>query len=153
MKIRKATSKDLDAIVELSDLMLKFHSDFDPYYSIYSKYEDHKQYYSDQLKKKDALYVVAENDKKEIVGFASAYMVSMPKTKAPKIGTLVTNFVKKEYRGKGFGTAMFNFRMDWLKKNKVKHVEMRVDAHNKKALRLWRKYGFKDYQIGLKIDL
>lgn len=42
MKIRKATKKDLDGILELADLMLTFHYKMDPYYKLYSKYEDPK---------------------------------------------------------------------------------------------------------------
>lgn len=153
MKTRKATKKDLEAILELSSLMLKFHSKLDPYYDIYSKYEDHREYYKAQLEKKNTLYVVTENEDKEVVAFASAYIISMPKTKAPKIGVLVTNFVKDKYRGKGIGTEQLNYRMNWLKQHGVKYVELNVDARNKKALALWKKFGFKDYQIRLKMDL
>ncbi len=150
MKIRKATTKDLDSILELSNEMMKFYSNLDDYYEIYSEYEDHKEYYKEQLKKKDTLYVVTEDDNKNIVGFASCYIISMPKTKAPKIGVLVTNFVRKQFRGNGAGTSMLDFRIDWLKKQKVKFLEMNVDARNESALKLWRKNGFVDYQIKLK---
>ncbi len=153
MKIRKATTRDLNSILELSNEMMKFHSNLDDYYEIYSKYEDHKEYYKEQLKKKDTLYVVAEDDTKNIVGFASCYIISIPKTKAPKIGVLVTNFVRKQFRGHRAGTSMLNFRIDWLKKQKVKFLEMNVDARNKSALKLWRKNGFVDYQIKLKKTL
>jgi len=153
MKTRKATKNDLEAILAISDLMLKFHSNFDPYYDIYTKHEDSREYYQKQLEKKDRLYIVTENEKGEIVAFASTYIISIPKTKAPKIGVLVTNFVKEDYRGKGIGTEQFKCRMDWLKQQNVKYVEMNVDANNKKALALWKKYGFKDYQVKLKMDL
>jgi len=153
MKTRKATKKDLEAILALSDLMVKFHTNFDPYYAIYTKYEDPKEFYKKQLAKKNTLYVVTENDKKEIVAFASAYIISIPKAKAPSIGVLVANFVKEKYRGMGIGTKQFTYRIDWLKRHHVKYVEMNVDARNKKALALWKKYGFKDYQVKLKIDL
>lgn len=153
MKTRKATKKDLEAILELSDLMMKFHTSLDPYYDIYTKYEDSREYYKAQLDKKDTLYVVTENENKEIVAFASAYIISMPKTRAPKIGVLVTNFVKKAYRNKGVGTEQFNYRMNWFKKHGVKYVEMNVDARNKNVLALWKKFGFKNYQVKLKMDL
>lgn len=153
MKTRKATKRDLGAILELSDLMMKFHTSLDPYYDIYTKYEDAREYYQAQLEKKGTLYIVTENENKEIIAFASAYIISIPKTKAPKIGVLVTNFVKKEYRGRGVGTEQLNFRMNWLKKHGVKYVELNVDARNKKAIQLWKKFGFKDYQLKLKMDL
>jgi N-acetylglutamate synthase-like GNAT family acetyltransferase len=44
MKIRKATKKDLDGILELADLMLDFHYKMDSYYKIYSKYENPREF-------------------------------------------------------------------------------------------------------------
>ena len=149
LKIRKARKKDLESILCLGDKLVQFHNNFDPYYTVYSKYEDSREYYQEQLTKKDTLYVVAEVGG-NIVGFASCYIISIPKTKAPKIGVLVANFVQKEFRGKGVGTKLYNFRMNWFKKQKVSFVEMNVDARNKKALKLWKKFGFEDYQIKLK---
>jgi len=153
MKTRKATKKDLEKLVYLSEKMTEFHSSFDPYYDIYTKYEDIRKFFEEQLNKKNFLYVVTENDKKEIVAFASAKIISIPKTRAPKIGVLVENFVLKEYRGKGVGLGQLGYRMKWFKNNKVKYVEMTVDARNKKALSLWKKQGFENYQIKLKKTL
>jgi ribosomal protein S18 acetylase RimI-like enzyme len=153
MKIRKATKKDLDGILELADLMLDFHYKMDSYYKIYSKYENPREFYESHLKKKNVRYVVAENTDGELIGFASASVTSIPRTKAPKVGALITNFVKKEYRGKGIGTKLFKDQMKWLKENNVKHVEMSVDVRNKKAIILWKKYGFEDYQVRLRKDL
>jgi len=50
IKIKKATVKDLDNILELSKLMMEFYHKIDPYYTIYSKYEDHREFYEGQLK-------------------------------------------------------------------------------------------------------
>ena len=153
MKIRKATKKDLDGILELAELMLDFHYGLDPYYKIYSKYEDPREFYSEHLQKKNVRYVVAEDSNGNLVGFASASITSIPRTKAPKIGTLIANFVRKEYRGKGIGTKLLKERMKWFKENNVKYVEMSVDVRNKKAIALWKKNGFKDCQVRLRKDL
>lgn len=153
MKIRKAQKKDIEQILVLSSELLDFHYNFDKYYKVYEKYEDHREYYLGQLKKKGTLYLVAENEKKEIVAFASGYIISMGKSKAPKIGVLVANFVRKDSRKKGIGSALFTSLLDWFKKNNIKYIEMSVDSKNKKALNLWRKNGFKDYQVKLKKDL
>lgn len=133
--------------------MLDFHCSMDPYYCIYRKYEDSREFYKEQLKNKDMLFVVAENDDHELVGFASASITSIPDTPAPVIGKLITNFVLEEYRKQGIGTKLFEMRMSWLKESNAKHVEMSVDAHNENALALWKKHGFKDYQYRLRKDL
>ena len=152
IKIRKANLKDLNQILEISKLLLDFHNDLDSYYTIYTKYEDHKKYYNDQLKKKNVIYFVAEINK-EIVGLASGYIISIPKTKAPKIGVLVSNFVKDKFRNQGIGKKLLDARVEWFKKNGVTFLEMNVDTRNKKALSIWKKYGFKDYQIKLKKEI
>ncbi len=153
MKIRKANIKDLDGILELADLMLDYHYKMDKYYKIYSKYEDARKFYRDQIKDKKRHFMVAENEKKELVGFASGSIISIPKTKAPKIGNLIAIFVKKEYRRKKNGGELFEAMLKWLKDKNVKHVEMSVDARNKNGVNLWKKFGFQDYQLRLKMDL
>ena len=153
MNIRKASINDLDGIVDISNKMMDFHCSFDPYYCIYREYEDSKEFYKEELQKEDRLFVVAEDENNRIVGFASAAITSIPNTSAPVIGTLISNFVLDDYRKKGIGTAFFNKRMEWLKEHNVKHVEMSVDANNKYALNLWKKFGFKEYYYRLKKDL
>ena len=153
IKIKKATVKDLDNILELSKLMMEFYHKIDPYYTIYSKYEDHREFYEGQLKKKNVRFVLAKNEDGEAVGFGQASIVSMPKTRAPKIGHLTSVFVKKEYRSKGVGKEIFKDIMNWFKKENVKYVELHVDARNKAGLNMWKKLGFKDYQINLKMEL
>jgi hypothetical protein len=45
MKIRKANIKDLEGIIELTELMLNCHYKMDKYYKIYSKYDDTREFY------------------------------------------------------------------------------------------------------------
>lgn len=153
MNIRKATQDDLESIVWLSEEMLDFHCSLDPYYGIYRAYEDSTEFYKEELQEEHKLYLVAENEGGDIVGFASASITSMPDTDAPSIGILVTNFVSEPYRGKGVGTAFHEKRMTWFREHNVKHVEMSVDVRNTKALEMWKKSGFEEYQIKLKKDL
>ena len=153
IKIKKATAKDLDDVLKLAGLMLDFHNKIDSYYTIYSKYEDHKEFYEGQLKKKNVRFVLAKDEKGKPVGLGQASIISMPKTRAPKIGHLTSIFVKKEYRSKGIGKEIFKDIMSWFKKENVKYVELHVDARNKKGLKMWKKLGFKDYQINLKMEL
>jgi len=153
MNVRKATPNDLEGIVKLGNKMLDFHCTFDPYYCIYREYDDINDFYKDELCKKDRFYIVAENDDCELVGFASASITSIPNTPTPVIGSLIASFVSEDYRRQGIGTEFYKKRMDWLKSHNVKHVEMSVDAHNKTALELWKKFGFKNYQYKLKLDL
>ena len=153
IKIKKATIKDLNDVLELAGLMLDFHDEIDPYYTIYSKYEDHKEFYEGQLKKKNVRFVLAKNEDGEAIGLGQASIISIPKTRAPKIGKLTSVFVKEEYRKQKIGTKIFDSLMEWFKKENIKYVELHVDARNKKGLKMWKKLGFKDYQTNLKMEL
>jgi len=153
MKIRQATTSDLNQLVILGNKMLDFHCAFDPYYCIYRQYDDITEFYESDLKKDDRFYVVAETDEGVLAGFASASTVSMPNTTAPAIGHLIANYVLEEYRNQGIGSEFYNKRMEWFKTKNVKHIEMNVDAHNEHALKIWKNKGFKEYQIILKLDL
>ncbi len=143
----------MDAIVGLAGLMLDYHCEMDKYYGIYSKYEDARKFYKDQLKSKNRRFIVAENEKKELVGFASGTVISIPKTRAPKIGTLIAVFVRKEYRGEKIGEKLFKEMLKWFKSEKVKHIETSVDARNKRSVKLWKRFGFGDYQLRLRMDI
>lgn len=52
-------------------------------------------------------------------------------------------FVLKEYRNKGFGTALLNDTIDYLKSIGMKKVGLLVNCWNENAKRLFEKLGFK----------
>src|SRR3990167_3711162 len=149
ISIKKATKKDVNDILELANLMLDFHHRIDPYYTIYSKYEDSKEFYRKQLGRKGVRFVLVVDSSGKNIGFGHASITSIPKTRAPKLGKLIAIFVKKKYRNKGIGSKIFRDLMQWLEKSNVKHVELHVDSRNRKTILLWKKLGFKDYQINL----
>ncbi len=153
MNIRKATINDLDQIVELGDLMLDFHYDYDPYYKIYSEFENSRDFYKEHLEKNGVYYVVAEDKNGVLIGYASASITSLDDSDAPKICHFIANYIWEAYREKGIGTQLFDACMEWAQKNDVKHLELNVDARNLYAINMWKQFGFKDYQVILKKDL
>ncbi len=152
-RFKKASEDDFEAVLRLSEKMLEFHKNLDDYYGIYEKYEDPRDYYSDQLKQQDKLYIIVYNKDGQPIALSSCYIVFIPDTDAPKIGNMVSNFVCEQYRNFGIGSKLLEYRLDWFRKNNVKFVEMSVDARNENALKLWENKGFKQYQIKLKMNL
>jgi len=52
-------------------------------------------------------------------------------------------YITKKYRGKGLAKKITRERLRWLKKNKIKKVEMGVYIKNIPSIKLHEKLGFK----------
>jgi RimJ/RimL family protein N-acetyltransferase len=68
--------------------------------------------------------------------------------KAAKIShtaTLWGMYVKDDFRGSGVGLALVNFVKDYAKKNHVKHLYLGCNTENLRAVKLYKKCGFKIY--------
>ncbi len=51
--------------------------------------------------------------------------------------------VVRKYWGHGIGSCLLEVMLDWTKDNNYKKIGLRVDASNKRAIELYKKYGFK----------
>ena len=51
-------------------------------------------------------------------------------------------FVVQSYRGKGVGSKLTQQAIKWCRRNGIKIIWLMVDAHNFRAIRLYRKHGF-----------
>jgi ribosomal protein S18 acetylase RimI-like enzyme len=154
MKIRKANKKDIEQIVELNSKLGDYHVKFDSYYK---KGKDIEPYFRKYLKKiitkRNSRIIVAEENKK-IIGFIfgsinNARFYAKPK----RIGSLHTAFVLGEYRNLGAGKAMLDDFIGWLKKKKIKNIELSVDFRNKIGNKAWKRFGFKDFMKRMRLDL
>ena len=152
MNITRASIENKQEVLALSAEMLAFHISLDSYYGIYSAYEDHEQFYTDQLKKPNVAFFLAQ-EAGQPVGIISGSVTEMEESDAPKIGRVISLFVVAEARGKGVGAALYEALLLWLKEKGVKHIEASVDHQNDQALEFWRHRGFGDYQIELRLDL
>ena len=62
---------------------------------------------------------------------------------------IITLYIDKQYRGKGYGTATLNRLERFLlesKKSKVKDIEIVVNRYNIKAHKLYKSLGYNDYK-------
>lgn len=75
-----------------------------------------------------------------IIGYAVAVREKFIRTK--HVANIVIGILE-DYCGKGIGTLFFQDILDWADKNEVKRLELTVIAENKRAINLYKKYGFK----------
>ena len=122
--------------------------------------EDYQRFADDKLKisskqikdefeeifsnKKRILFVIEEN--KEI----KAYVIGSLLKNTYQCSTYIDDiFVRKDAREKGFGKLLMNEFTKWSKSKKATKIRLGVKINNKKAISLYKKFGFdiKHYEM------
>ena len=125
MEITEMTLKDLD---DMKDIL---YSDFDNFWS----YNILKQ----ELENPNTTYIIAK-EKNQVVGFAG---ISICIDEA----TLNNIVVKKGYRGRGLGGELLESLIDICSDLNLKTLTLEVNTSNEPAIRLYKKFGFKNLGI------
>jgi len=155
MLIRNATKQDIQFIVKLVREIVDYHQVIDKYYKAYSGYnsKEIRDYFERLMKNRDTKIIIAEENEK-VIGYFMGVIEKAPQYVLPKeIGVIFDAFIEKEYRNQGVGKKIFKELLKWFKKKKVKHIELTVDARNKIGLKAWRKFGFFDFRLKMRLDL
>ncbi len=146
LKIRKATSADLLAVVELWKELMDFHSNLDSFFS--RSLDGHKSFRSwieKELESDSAELFVAESSG-ELLGYIKTEISNYPPVfELKKFGVISDAAVAGEYRREGIGEALYRHAMNWFREKDIKRVELRVADVNHVALGFWKKMGFAPY--------
>ncbi len=146
MRIRKATSKDLDALVRLSDRLMLDHKKRFSYQLAKDFHAPKVKYFKSLITKRNAVFFVAEEDS-QMVGFVLGKEKTDPPVYAQtRIGYAGDFYVLPAYRNKAIGRKLFAALKDWFKKKKYKKIEIAFDSKNIKAKKLYRNLGFRPYK-------
>ncbi len=84
--------------------------------------------------------LVAEHPEDGLVGYVAAY--GGDHRRSQHCARLVTA-VKQAYTGRGLGTILFMELERWARKNGIHRLELTVMLHNRRAVELYKKTGFK----------
>ncbi|MFN3966912.1 MAG: GNAT family N-acetyltransferase [Endomicrobiia bacterium] len=136
LKIREVNSEDSKQVKELINNIMK--NEFPASEKAYptEDIENPAKYYNG---KKDVFYV-AENDN-EIIGTVAI------KEDTSDTALLRRLFVKKEFRGRGFGSELINKAIEFCKKHNYKKVIFRGTDIMQAALKACLKNGFVEKDI------
>lgn len=150
MKIRKATMKDIDQIVELSKELCVDHERYSKYYALRKNKKEvkrlHKKYFGENIRKRTSIFLVVEDNTK-LVGYAMGKIAKDPPImRIVNHGELAEIYVQSRYRGKRLGSKLIQEILKWFKKRKLKRVVVLVDAKNKIAKKAYKKLGFQEHQ-------
>ena len=154
MEIRKAKLQDIEQITKYGLILLKQHSDLDPYFTpIESVDKVYQKFLEGCLHSEDKLLLVAEDNGK-LMGYAAGEIhTRSPIFKHSENGYINDVFVEEEFRKLGIASKFLTELKDWFKSKNIKHVELSVLANNEVAKKTWAKFGFETYEMKKRVEM
>jgi GNAT superfamily N-acetyltransferase len=152
--IRKATRRDLDAIVALAQELMAFHKARDPFFTRSADFDAlFGRFALRNIRSMAACVLVATVDER-IVGYCQGMLDRHPPSIVePEYGLIIDFCVTAEYRRTGVGEQMFTAMREWFRDKGVRRIEVRHSTFNEIAARFWPKMGFTPYLRTLFLDL
>ena len=156
LTLRLANPGDLGEIMRLNlELCRKQHREFDPTLRLdWTSSKEGRKYFKKRISGKDSFVKVVESPQKKLVAYAIGVAFKRPihRTKG-KYVELESIFVEDRYAGGGLGSKLLEDFIDWGKENRTDHISLFVAAANNPAIKFYRKFGFKDYDMVMELQL
>jgi ribosomal protein S18 acetylase RimI-like enzyme len=145
--IRRAETRDLDALGRLGAMLMRTHYDFDPQRFLAPADGASRGYASflgNVLRDPEGCIFVAERDG-AIAGYVYAALepLSWKELRGPS-GFIHDVVVADEARNSGIGKRLMETAMDWLREHGAPRVILWTAAPNDTAQRLFRELGFRE---------
>lgn len=154
MKIRKARLNDAKQISYLNILLDQWHANLDRFWALKQDTEHIMVQYTKKLitSSDTVIYVAEESDR--IIGFILGIVkTNAPIFEVPVIGQVQVAFIVEEFRRQRIGKALVDALFQWFYSKQVKHVEVSSDVRNVLGICAWKKFGFHEAVIKLRLDL
>ncbi|MGC9309814.1 MAG: GNAT family N-acetyltransferase [Candidatus Nanoarchaeia archaeon] len=143
MKIRQAKQEDKAEYIKMRKSSMASLSKISKEKIALSKKDIEKEF--DKLIKKKDVFIFLMVEGKNVVGYINIlYIVNK------KYLYLNDLFVKESFRSKGYGKMLMDKFIGFSKEKNVKTIGLSVRAQNKKAIKMYERYGFKI--IGLNME-
>jgi GNAT superfamily N-acetyltransferase len=136
MEIKKATKKDLKKIAEIFQEYGKYEHNLDENVNC-GKISEIIKIENKHMRDGTIYFLIIENE--EIIGVINFNIDYRGKE---KIGGIHTLIIIEKARGKGYGSKLFNFVLNYFKRKGCKRVRTFIHIKNKKAFDFWQKKKF-----------
>ena len=150
MIFRKATKNDILAIVEMisDDELGKTRENFktplpNKYYKAF-EYIDGNEHQE---------LIVVENNKGEVIGTLQLTYIQYLTYCGGIRAQIEAVRIRKDQRGTGLGTKMFQWAIDKAKAKKAHVLQLTTDKKRPQAITFYKNLGFKDSHEGMKLHL
>ena len=156
MRIERATEKDIEGINKLLEQVLEVHHKGRPdiFKSNSKKYEEKELI--EIIKDESSPIFLYKNEENEVLGHAFCIFQEHKEHNVLKdIRTLYIDdiCVEENSRGQRIGKALYDYIVDFARKNKCYNITLNVWAFNEEALRFYEKCGLKAQKIGMEVIL
>jgi ribosomal protein S18 acetylase RimI-like enzyme len=148
--IRKARRKDWLILAKLHREFRFFH--FKIIDKISRKFRIFESHYSQRefyniLRKRNSRYLVALAGQ-QIIGFAIAKIEKNRYYKRKVSEGIITElYITKDYRGQGVAQKLKKVMYDWFDEKDVEFIELAVYSDNRKAIDVYKNWGFKPFVV------
>jgi GNAT superfamily N-acetyltransferase len=139
--IESANEQDIDALVELLNILFSIEQDFTP--------DETAQRKGLQLllnNPNQGRIFVARHPQAGVVGMVSAQLVISTAMGAPS-AWIEDMVLRDEFRGQGLGKSLLEAAADWAKSKGAKRVQLVADADNAPALGFYKHLGWQPTQL------
>jgi len=146
--IRKAKIEDIKDMQKFMYLLMKEENEqFDSTNLVtWAKSKKCYEYFERRITENNQLAIIAEFEGEKI-GYLSAQINGAFEYRSvPKFGVIADMFVLKEHRNLTIGTKLIKDFKKWAKSKGAKRMRVQAFAMNEKALRFYRRHGFKDFE-------
>lgn len=145
--IRRIEERDADAVAHLWYLLSLHHESYAHYYEVKRNSEGVLVEHVRDLMQRNCIFYVAEVGGR-VVGFVSGYVVMRnPQLAIERIGKVDNIYVDEVFRGMGIGTQLLEALFGYFKRQGTTYTELSCDFANDKALKLYKKLGFKEQKV------
>jgi ribosomal protein S18 acetylase RimI-like enzyme len=147
--LRRATIKDLQAIVLLGSRIATEHYKRNPSYwvSPQSLKKESIKFYRKALSKSNEYYLLAEDDGRAVGFFSMKIIKKKFMRRRSTYGHVSQAYVVPEMRRRGLTQKAMNHFRVILKRKRIKDMELLVDATNIHGYKAWKALGFVDLFI------
>lgn len=147
MKIRKATHKNLDAILDLNLKLFKFEREFTKSYNLnwtYSK--TGKDYFKSRLTRENGIVFVAEEEG-EIIGYICGYVGEFAYRDPQNLAEIDNMYVKSSHRRKGIGKKLMEAFEKEARKKGAKRIKVEAIHANRIGKNFYQKQKYHQHGI------
>jgi len=114
-------------------------------------YEDSGlEYINNAINEKENYSAFVYTKQNKVIAYMILYLVPEKETKHRtdvKVAQLHTFCVDKNFCGKGIGQLMMKFFRSWAKENKATHIKVVAMAQNERARKIYRDFGFQEFEV------
>lgn len=154
MKIRKATSNDLEQLMVCGKSLLKQHAALDPYFTLSEHAESiYQQFLESCFDSDDKILLVAQGDT-EIKGYAVAEIQKRSDIFLIKQNGYINNvFIDTRFRKQGIARELLRALKVWFESKSIEYIELSVLAENTIAKKTWSSFGFNAFEIKKRVKM